>query len=164
MILKAHGVRLVGVQVAGVDAMRRTLAGEQLHAPAQTIADGVRVQSPGRLTRQICRDVLDDIVTVTEREVVHAMVRLAREENLIAEGAGALSVAAVPKVEGQRKLAVISGGNVDLGQWSSLIMGQRPRPQPNRGKDAQSRHSADMTVPPRDRCEPKRIVRRGRVA
>ena len=54
------------------------MAGEPLSRPASTIADGTRVYEPGQLTRRICRTVLDEIVTVSEREVVHAMVRLAR--------------------------------------------------------------------------------------
>ena len=164
LVLKAHGIRLVGVQVAGVDSMRRTLAGEPLSRPASTIADGTRVYEPGQLTRRICRTVLDEIVTVSEREVVHAMVRLAREENLMVEGAGALSVAALPKVHGRRRLAVISGGNVDIGQLSALVLGQRSSSSDRYSHGKVTNRSAEMTLPPRPRTRSNSRVSRGLVA
>lgn len=115
LVLAAYGVRLVGVQVAGVDAMARTLRGDTTpFYPAETIADGVRVRTSGALTTQICREVLDDIITVTEAEVRAAMLRLAVDDRIVAEGAGALAAAGLHHVPGQRKIAVVSGGNVDL--------------------------------------------------
>lgn len=115
LALAARGVRVVGVQVAGVDAMARALRGEQAEfRPADTIADGVRVSAPGRLTRRICESVLDDIVTVSEEAVRDAMLRLAVDDCVVAEGAGALAAAALAMVPGRRKVAVVSGGNVDL--------------------------------------------------
>jgi len=115
LALAARGVRVVGVQVAGVDAMARTLRGTLGgFVPAETMADGVRVSAPGELTARICSRVLDEIVTVSEEAVRDAMLRLAIEDRVVAEGAGALAAAALPLVEGRRKIAVVSGGNVDL--------------------------------------------------
>src|SRR3546814_14990309 len=67
LALKSQGVRIVGAQVEGVDAMARALRGD--HAPLEpvaTLADGVRVKHPGRLTQQLLGRLLDDIVIVRE--------------------------------------------------------------------------------------------------
>ena len=122
LALRAHGVRVVGVQVEGVDAMARVLSGRPaLTELAHTIADGVRVREPGQLTRRICASVLDEVVLVTEAEVRRAVVDLAQGARVVAEGAGALAVAALPKVRGARKVAVISGGNIDLSRLGALL-------------------------------------------
>ena len=114
LALRRFGVRVVGVQVEGVDSMRRTLAGlRPFTEPAITIADGVRVKSPGLVTRRVCGRLLDRVITVTEAQVKAAMISLFREEGLVTEGAGALATAALPQVSGERKLAVVTGGNVD---------------------------------------------------
>jgi len=115
LALKARGVRIVGVHVEGLDAMARALEGRPgLDAPRATIADGVRVRAAGELTRRICADVLDEIVVVTEAKVRRAVVELAAFDRIVAEGAGALACAALEQVAGARKIAVVSGGNIDL--------------------------------------------------
>ena len=125
VILRAHGVRLVGAQVEGVDAMRRTLAGrEEGFVPAPTIADGVRVRRPGQHTRRMCRALLEDIVLVTESEVRSMVVQLYTQRGLVVEGAGAVAAAALPKVTGRRKLAVLSGGNIDRPTLFKLVGGR----------------------------------------
>ena len=63
--------------------------------------------------RQLCASLLDDVVIVREAELRETVVRLALEENIIAEGAGALALAAGRRVAGKRKCAVVSGGNID---------------------------------------------------
>src|SRR3546814_8087889 len=96
--------------------MARALRGD--HAPLEpvaTLADGVRVKHPGRLTQQLLGRLLDDIVIVREAELRETLVRLALEEHVIAEGAGALALAAGRRVAGRRKCAVVSGGNLDAG-------------------------------------------------
>jgi threonine dehydratase len=121
--LRPRGVRVVGAQVAGVDALRRALRGAPpLAAPGPTIADGLRVALPGALTTRICAAGLDDVVTVEEEEVAEAIARLALEDKIVAEGAGAVAVAALVKVRGARRVAVVSGGNIDaalLGRLTS---------------------------------------------
>src|SRR3546814_13130856 len=94
--------------------MARALRGD--HAPLEpvaTLADGVRVKHPGRLTQQLLGRLLDDIVIVREAELRETLVRLALEEHVIAEGAGALALAAGRRVAGRRKCAVVSGGSLD---------------------------------------------------
>ncbi len=128
LALKSQGVRIVGAQVEGVDAMARALRGDRVQRePAITLADGVRVKEPGYLTQQLLSSLLDDIVIVREAELRETLVRLALEEHVIAEGAGALALAAGRRVAGKRKCAVVSGGNLDAGVLARLLSEVRPR-------------------------------------
>jgi threonine dehydratase len=128
LALKAQGVRIIGAQVEGVDAMARALRGEAPGAPpVATLADGVRVKEPGLLTRQVLSELIDDIVIVREAELRETLVRLALEEHLIAEGAGALALAAGRRVAGKRKCAVVSGGNIDAMVLAGLLSDVRTR-------------------------------------
>jgi len=129
LALKSQGVRVVGAQVEGVDSMARALRGDVRPIdPARTLADGVRVKVPGFITRRLCARLLDDVVVVREAELRETLVRLALEENLIAEGAGALALAAGRRVAGKRKCAVVSGGNIDALTLAALLSEVRPRP------------------------------------
>lgn len=128
LALHAQGVRIVGAQVEHVDAMNRALRGEPDGAlPVATLADGVRVRHPGMLTREILSRLLDDLVIVREAELRETLVRLALEEHVIAEGAGALALAAGRRVAGKRKCAVVSGGNIDATVLAGLLADVRPR-------------------------------------
>ncbi|MFC5576692.1 threonine dehydratase [Lysobacter niabensis] len=122
-------IRIIGAQVENVDAMARALRGDfAVREPATTLADGVRVKQPGALTQHVLRELLDDVVIVREAELRETLVRLALEEHVIAEGAGALALAAGRRVAGRRKCAVVSGGNLDAGVLASLLRDVRPRP------------------------------------
>ena len=128
LALKSQGVRVVGAQVEGVDSMARALKGDlRSIAPVASLADGVRVKTPGFLTRRLCASLLDDVVIVREAELRETLVRLALEENIIAEGAGALALAAGRRVAGKRKCAVVSGGNIDAAVLAGLLSDVRPR-------------------------------------
>lgn len=128
LALKAQGVRVIGAQVEGVDAMARALHGDTApRDPAATLADGVRVKVPGLLTRRVLASLLDDVVIVREAELRETLVRLALEEHLIAEGAGALALAAGRRIAGRRKCAVVSGGNIDAAVLAQLLSEIRPR-------------------------------------
>lgn len=128
LALKSQGVRIVGAQVEGVDSMARALRGDhRLIEPAITMADGVRVKQPGALTQRVLRELLDDLVIVREAELRETLARLALEEHVIAEGAGALALAAGRRVSGKRKCAVVSGGNIDAGVLSPLLAQWLPR-------------------------------------
>lgn len=129
LALKSQGVRIVGAQVEHVDAMTQALRnGVERIRPADTLADGVRVKQAGELTRDILGRLLDDIVIVREAELRETLVRLALEEHVIAEGAGALALAAGRRVAGKRKCAVVSGGNIDATVLAGLLADVRPRP------------------------------------
>ena len=113
-VLRRRGVRVVGVQVRGVDAMRRALTGDDsARPPATSLADGLRVQRAGRLTTAVCRRALDDVVLVSEEMVREAIRTLHRLGAGVAEGAGAVAVAALGLVPGRRRVAVVSGRNID---------------------------------------------------
>ncbi|WP_414674744.1 threonine dehydratase [Lysobacter sp.] len=146
LALKSQGVRVIGAQVEGVDSMRRAVAGDLApREPAATLADGVRVKQPGELTRRLCGQLLDDIVVVREAELRETLVRLALEEHVIAEGAGALALAAGRRVAGKRKCAVVSGGNLDASVLAQLLSDVRPR-APRRPRRRQ-RDAAPMLEP-----------------
>ena len=116
------GVEVVGVQVETCAAFADALRGrEVLDAPRPlTIADGIAVKRPGRITLPLVREWLDDVVTVSEEEVAEAIVVLMERAKQVVEGAGAVGVAALmfgrtsPAAEGQT-VAILSGGNVDAG-------------------------------------------------
>jgi threonine dehydratase len=128
LALKSQGVRIIGAQVEGVDAMARALRGDhEVRESAPTLADGVKVKEPGQLTQRVLCDLLDDIVIVREAELRETLVRLALEEHVIAEGAGALALAAGRRVASKRKCAVVSGGNIDAVVLAQLLADVRPR-------------------------------------
>jgi threonine dehydratase len=105
------GIRIVGVQS---EAFAPLVPGGEVGG--FTIADGIAVKRPGELTEAILRDVLDDIVTVSDDEIAAAIVLLLERVKLVVEGAGAASVAAVlaGRAGGEGPVcAVLSGGNVD---------------------------------------------------
>jgi threonine dehydratase len=91
-----------------------------------TIADGIAVKRPGGLTLPLLRELMTGMATVSEDQIADAMVFLAEESKIVAEGAGAAAVAALlarslPPVEGVT-VAVVSGGNVDSGLLASLLL------------------------------------------
>ena len=149
LALKSQGVRVIGAQVEGVDAMARALKGDTaLRDPAATLADGVRVKEPGHITRGVLHELLDDLVIVREAELRETLVRLALEEHVIAEGAGALALAAGRRVAGKRKCAVVSGGNLDAGVLAALLQDIRPRPPRKPRRRVQEPLSAIATTTP----------------
>jgi threonine dehydratase len=100
-------------------------AGPLEPAPGATIADGVAVKRPGELTLPLLRELVGRIETVTEDEIADAMVLLAESAKLVAEGAGAVAVAAVRSGRlgpaGGTTAVVVSGGNVDGGLLAELL-------------------------------------------
>ena len=120
-------VKVYGVQACGAPSMFNSLEHnkiERLHS-VSTIADGIAVKEPGQLTYTYCNSYLDGVVTVTEDEICAAILALIERHKLIAEGAGAVAVAAamfgkVP-VEGKKTVCVVSGGNIDVTILSRVI-------------------------------------------
>jgi threonine dehydratase len=108
----------------------------------------VRVKEPGYLTRALLHDLLDDIVIVREAELRETLVRLALEEHVIAEGAGALALAAGRRIAGRRKCAVVSGGNLDAGVLATLLQDVRPRPPRKPRRRVQEPLPAIVTATP----------------
>jgi threonine dehydratase len=103
-------VRIVGVQAENMCPF----AGGTEHS--YTIAEGIAVKQPGTLTAAILGELLDEVVTVTDEQISHAIVLLLERTKLLVEGAGAAPVAALlaGKVAGEDETCVIlSGGNID---------------------------------------------------
>ena len=90
-----------------------------------TIADGIAVKQPGENTFAITREYVDDIVLVNDDEVASAILALIEKQKMIAEGAGAVSVAAAMfhkfPLEGKKVVSLISGGNIDVTSLSRVI-------------------------------------------
>jgi len=161
LALKSQGVRIVGAQVEGVDSMARAIKGDVREiAPVATLADGVKVKIPGFLTRRLCASLLDDVVIVREAELRETLVRLALEEHVIAEGAGALALAAGRRVAGKRKCAVVSGGNIDATVLSTLLSEVRPSPprKPRRRNAERLRSRVAPNAPRPTRNEHPNII------
>ncbi|MDO4663980.1 MAG: threonine ammonia-lyase [Erysipelotrichaceae bacterium] len=120
-------VKVYGVQSAGAPSMLNSLEHEQITCldHVQTIADGIKVKEPGDHTFDLCRQYVDQIVTVTDDEVAGAILKLIETQKLITEGAGAVAVAAVMydkiPVEGKNVVCVLSGGNIDVTILSKVI-------------------------------------------
>ncbi|MGH7594146.1 MAG: pyridoxal-phosphate dependent enzyme, partial [Gemmatimonadales bacterium] len=91
-----------------------------------TIADGLGAPFAGEFTYPIIRDLVDDVVLVTDAEVAAAMSLILTRMKLLAEGAGAAATAAllagrIPQASGRRVVAILSGGNVDVGRLKELV-------------------------------------------
>jgi len=111
---------VVGVQAAGCSAVKPSLeAGHPITVPvAQTIADGIAVKRPGDLTLPIIRELVDEVVEVTDDEIARGIVHCVQKSKLVVEGAGAAGVAAL--LAGKVSLkptdtvcTVLCGGNID---------------------------------------------------
>ena len=113
--------KVYGVQAAGAPSMEQSIADGEIETlnGVNTIADGIAVKTPGNLTYDLCQKYVDGIVTVTDDEIALAILTLLEQQKLIAEGAGAVPVAAVmngkiPDIEGKNVVCVVSGGNIDV--------------------------------------------------
>ncbi|MCT4618191.1 MAG: threonine ammonia-lyase [Marinisporobacter sp.] len=118
-------VKIIGVEPEGAKAMKLSMEHNKLiHLDAvNTIAEGVAVKSPGSLTFSIIREYVDEIVTVSDFEIMEAFLLLLEKHKLIGETAGVLSLAGLKKIkEKNKKIAcVVSGGNIDVLTVSSMI-------------------------------------------
>ena len=120
--------KVYGVQAAGAPSMEQSIADGEIETlnEVNTIADGIAVKTPGNLTYDLCQKYVDGIVTVTDDEIALAILTLLEQQKLIAEGAGAVPVAAVmngkiPDIDGKNVVCVVSGGNIDVTILSRVI-------------------------------------------
>jgi threonine dehydratase len=127
-------VELIGVQAAACSPVAASLQrGEPVVSPgSQTIADGIAVKRPGEITLPLIERLLDEVVTVDEDAIAEAMILLLERSKLLVEGAGAASLAALlsgaaAPAEGGTTVAILSGGNVDIGLLASIASHEETR-------------------------------------
>jgi threonine dehydratase len=118
---------VVGVEPVASDDVARSLASgrRQRVEVGRTIADGQQTTAPGELTWPIIRTLVDEVVTVSDDQIVDAM-RLAFERlKLVVEPSGACALAALTsgtlRLPGQRVGVVLSGGNIDSRAFAALV-------------------------------------------
>ena len=120
-------VKVYGVQAAGAPSMFNAMRDHKIETleSVSTIADGIAVKTPGEHTFEYVSKYVDGIVTVTEDEICSAILALIEKQKMIAEGAGAVSVAAVMfdkvPVKGKKVCCLVSGGNIDVTILSRVI-------------------------------------------
>ena len=125
-IARALGVRrIVGVEPAAGDDWRQSLLkGERVRIDVpRTIADGLQTNEPGRLTWEVACRLVDEIVTVTDEQIVDAMRFAFERLKLVVEPSGAVAIAAVRAglVSGGRIGLIVSGGNVGADRFAELL-------------------------------------------
>ncbi len=125
-IARELGVRrVVGVEPAAGDDWQRSFAAGHIVAidVPRTIADGLQTPSPGELTWEVGSRLVDEIVTVTDEQIVAAMRFAFERLKLVVEPSGAVGIAAVLEgiVEAPSLGVIVSGGNVDAGRFASLV-------------------------------------------
>ena len=120
-------IKVYGVQASGAPSMRNSIRDGKIECldHVSTIADGIAVKEPGEHTFQYVSQYVDEIVTVTDDEISAAILALIERQKLIAERAGAASVAAamfnkVP-IQGKKTVCLVSGGNIDVTILSRVI-------------------------------------------
>lgn len=119
-------IRVIGVEPDGAMAMKLSMDEDRLInlEEVDTIADGVAVKNPGDRTFEVIRDYVDEIVTVSDYEIMESFLILLERHKLIAENAGVLSLAGLKKLgdmKDKKIVCVVSGGNIDVVTISSMI-------------------------------------------
>ena len=120
-------VKIYGVQAAGAPSMFNSVKDGKIERldSVSTIADGIAVKEPGENTFEYVKEFVDEIVTVTEDEIATAILTLIEQHKMIAEGAGAVSVAAAMfdkvDIKGKKVVCIVSGGNIDVTILSRVI-------------------------------------------
>lgn len=120
-------IKIYGVQAANAPSMFESLKEKKQITldSVSTFADGIAVKRPGNNTFELVSKYVDDVVVVSEDEIAVAILKLIEKQKLVAEGAGAVAVAAVLsdkiKVEGKNTVCLVSGGNIDVNILSRVI-------------------------------------------
>ncbi len=113
-------VQVIGVQAEGADPIARSFAAKEriVADSVHTIADGIAVKTPGKLTMDLIEQYVDDVVTVSDAEIAAAIVLLLERTKQVVEPSGAASIAAAlhhkAEIRGKRVVCVLSGGNIDV--------------------------------------------------
>lgn len=120
-------VKVYGVQASGASSMFDSIQNNKIGSlnHVSTVADGIAVKEPGKITFNMCSQYVDEIVTVTDDEISTAILALMEQQKLVTEGAGAVSVAAAMfnklPIKGKKVVCLLSGGNIDVTILSRVI-------------------------------------------
>lgn len=120
-------IKVYGVQAAGAPSMYNAVKHGKIECldSVSTIADGIAVKQPGEHTFELVKNYVDDIALVTDDEISSAILALIEKQKMIAEGAGAVSVAAAMfnkfPIQGKKVVSLVSGGNIDVSILSRVI-------------------------------------------
>ena len=120
-------IKVYGVQAAGAPSMFNSINSGSIQCldSVSTIADGIAVKKPGENTFDLVSRYVDEIATVTEDEISSAILALIENQKMIAEGAGAVAVAAAMfnkfPLKGKKVVSIVSGGNIDVTILSRVI-------------------------------------------
>lgn len=120
-------IKVYGVQAAGAPSMYNSVNNGSIEAleSVSTIADGIAVKQPGEHTFELIKNYVDDIALVTDDEISSAILALIEKQKMIAEGAGAVSVAAAMfnkfPIKDKKVVSLVSGGNIDVSILSRVI-------------------------------------------
>ena len=120
-------IKVYGVQAQGAPSMYNSIKHGNIEClkSVSTIADGIAVKQPGEHTYELIKEYVDDIALVTDDEIASAILALIEKQKMIAEGAGAVSVAAAMfnkfPIQGKKVVSLVSGGNIDVSILSRVI-------------------------------------------
>lgn len=118
--------KLIGVEPAGASSMNESISKEKVTSLQEidSFVDGAAVKTVGNETFRICQNILDDIATVPEGKVCSTLLSLYNENAIVAEPAGALSVAALDtyadEIKGKKVVCIVSGGNNDIERMQEI--------------------------------------------
>lgn len=118
-------IQVIGVQAQLYPSMYNAVRGEQLPMRGDTLAEGIAVKAPGQITTAIVRDLVDDVLLVSEDQIERAVATLISIEKTVVEGAGAAGLAAVlaapERFAGRTVGLVLTGGNIDTRLIASVL-------------------------------------------
>ena len=118
-------LQVIGVQAELYPSMYNAIKGTALPMRGDTLAEGIAVKAPGRITQALVRDLVEEIVLVSEAELEHAVSLLISIEKTVVEGAGAAGLAAVlsnrERFRGKTVGLVLCGGNIDTRLLASVL-------------------------------------------
>ena len=118
-------IKIYGVQTELYPTMKLAVAGEKITCGGETLAEGIAVKKPGKITLPVIQSLVDDILLVNERELEWSVGALVEQQRIVAEGAGAAGIAAIhanPSLFSGKKVGtVICGGNIDPRLLASIL-------------------------------------------
>ncbi len=121
-------IKIIGVQTDNIPSMKESKANGKVTTAFKgaTIADGIAVKTPGDTTFDIINELVDEIITVSEEEIARGILFLMEYQKVVAEGAGAVTTAALlsgkyKPQQGENLVCVISGGNIDVNTFYRII-------------------------------------------